>query len=88
MDLQAYHFDRDDVALPGFKKYFIKSSKEEREHAMKFMEYMNKRGGKIVLSNIFAPEKQEFASAHEAMTSALELEKKVNEVSVPKATFT
>ena len=33
--LQAYHFDRDDVALPGFFKYFKKASDEERQHAEK-----------------------------------------------------
>lgn len=48
---------------------------------MRFMEYMNKRGGRIVLHSISAPEKQEFSGAHEAMLAALELEKKVNEVS-------
>ena len=36
---QAYHFTRDDVAYPGFAKYFQKNSDEEREHAQKFMEY-------------------------------------------------
>ena len=29
----AYYFDRDDVALPGFMKFFKKSSDEERHHA-------------------------------------------------------
>lgn len=33
--LQAYHFDRDDVALPGFHKFMLKQSDEEREHAQK-----------------------------------------------------
>ena len=36
---QTYYFTRDDVALPGFAKYFQKNSDEEREHAQKFMEY-------------------------------------------------
>ena len=49
---QAYYFDRDDVALPGFHKYFKKSSDEEREHAEKLMTYQNKRGGRIVLQAI------------------------------------
>lgn len=48
------------------------------------MEYMNKRGGRIVLTDIEAPEKQEWNSACEAMNSALELEKKVNDVSLKK----
>ena len=33
--LQAYHFDRDDVAFPGFHKFMLKQSDEEREHAQK-----------------------------------------------------
>ena len=33
INLQAYHFDRDDVALPGFHKFMLKQSEEEREHA-------------------------------------------------------
>ena len=36
---QTYYFTRDDVARPGFAKYFQKNSDEEREHAQKFMEY-------------------------------------------------
>ena len=33
--LKAYHFDRDDVALPGFHKFMLKQSDEDREHAQK-----------------------------------------------------
>ncbi len=40
----AFYYDRDDVALPGFSKYFKHNSDEEREHAEKFMTYLNKRG--------------------------------------------
>jgi len=50
--LQAYYFDRDDVALKGFSNFFKKSSDEEREHAEKFMKYQNMRGGRIVLQPI------------------------------------
>lgn len=46
------------------------------------MEYMNKRGGRIVLTTIAAPEKQDFANAQEAMQAALDLERKVNQVSL------
>lgn len=31
----GHHFERDDVALPGFSKFFKKQSDEEREHAQK-----------------------------------------------------
>jgi len=75
----AYHFDRDDVALPGFKKFFKESSDEEKEHAQKLMEFQNKRGGRIVLQDIAKPSKQEWSSGLEAMEAALELEKTVNQ---------
>lgn len=79
---QAYHFQRDDVALLGFYKYFKEASEEEREHAYKLLEYQNKRGGRIVLTNIEPPEKQDWSTAAEAMNAALDLEKRVNEVRI------
>jgi len=75
----AFYFDRDDVALPGFAKFFSKSSEEEREHAEKFMKYQNKRGGRIVLQDIKKPDRDEWGSALEAMQVALQLEKSVNQ---------
>ncbi|XP_076676282.1 soma ferritin-like [Andrena cerasifolii] len=74
----AYYFDRSDVALPGLQKYFKESSDEEREHAMKFMTYQNKRGGSINLTAIESPAKNDWLSAKDAMVEALDLEKKVN----------
>ncbi|KAK7872502.1 hypothetical protein R5R35_014290 [Gryllus longicercus] len=74
----AYYFDRDDIALPGLHSYFKKASNEEREHAMKLMLYLNKRGGRIVLTSINAPERNEWGTAEDAMMAALDLEKKVN----------
>lgn len=75
----AFYFDRDDVALPGFYKYFKNSAKEEREHAEKFMEFQNKRGGRVVLKDIRKPERDEWESGLEAMKAALDLEKQVNQ---------
>lgn len=49
---QAFYFDRDDVALPGFSHFFKENSHEEREHAEKLMSFQNKRGGKIFLQDI------------------------------------
>mgnify|MGYP002153740479 CR=1 FL=1 len=46
------YFDRDDIALKGFSKFFKASSDEEREHAEKLMKYQNTRGGRIVLQPI------------------------------------
>merc|ERR1712142_288906 len=75
----ALYFDRDDVALPGFAKYFKKASAEEAEHAEKFMKHQNARGGRVVLKDIPRPEKDEWGSPLDAMKAALELEKTVNQ---------
>nr|AIU94778.1 hypothetical protein [Phragmatopoma lapidosa] len=75
----AYYFDRDDVALPGFSKYFKKASDEEREHAERLMKYQNQRGGRIVLQNIQKPERDEWGTGLDAMQVALALEKNVNQ---------
>ncbi|CAE1174580.1 FTH1 [Acanthosepion pharaonis] len=75
----GFYFDRDDVALPGFSKFFRERSGEEREHAEKFMKYQNKRGGRIILKQIEKPERDDWGTGLDAMEASLELEKKVNE---------
>merc|ERR1739848_571565 len=75
----SLYFDRDDVALPGFSKYFKKASAEESEHAEKFMKHQNARGGRVVLKDIPRPENDEWGSPLDAMKAALELEKTVNQ---------
>merc|ERR1712110_209568 len=75
----SLYFDRDDVALPGFAKFFKASSDEEREHAEKLMAYQNKRGGRIVLQDIKKPSNDEWGNGLEAMQVALQLEKSVNQ---------
>ncbi|KAF7987531.1 hypothetical protein HCN44_003293 [Aphidius gifuensis] len=74
----ASYFARSDVALPGLHDYFKKSSDEEREHAMKLITYQNKRGGTVVFKDVKAPEQTTWATAKEAMSAALDLEKIVN----------
>lgn len=77
------YFDRDNVAHKGLAKFFKESSEEEREHAEKFMEYQNKRGGKVKLQSILMPlsefENDEKGDALYAMELALSLEKLTNE---------
>merc|ERR1719402_888855 len=75
----AFYYERDDVALPGFAKYFKKSAQEESEHAQKFMAFQNKRGGRIVLKDIKKPERDEWGTGLDGMKAALELEKQVNQ---------
>ena len=75
----AFYFDRDDVALPGFSKFFRKASDEEREHAEKLMAFQNRRGGRIVLQDIKKPDRDEWGTGLDAMQTALGLEKSVNQ---------
>lgn len=77
--LQSFYFERDDVALPGFGKYFRKASDEEMQHAQMLMKFQNDRGGRIVLQDIKKPAKNEWGNGLEALEAALELEKTVNQ---------
>jgi len=72
-------FNRDDQALPGFAKYFGKASDEERGHGTMLMQYQARRGGKVVFQDIAKPTTMEWGSPLDALQSALELEKTVNE---------
>jgi len=74
----ATHFDRDDVALPGFRDFFAKSASEEREHAQKLIDYQNLRGGRVIFDNIPKPPNSWDTPLH-ALEAALALEKSVNE---------
>ncbi|KAG6629035.1 hypothetical protein CIPAW_14G055400 [Carya illinoinensis] len=77
------YFDRDNVALKGFAKFFKDSSIEERQHAEKLMEYQNKRGGKVKLQSMLMPlsefDHAEKGDALHSMELALSLEKLNNE---------
>jgi len=73
MSMAAF-FSRDDIALNGFSKSFMDRSNEEREHAQKFIDYQNMRGGRVVFQNIQKPNNDEWVSALHAMESSLELE--------------
>ncbi|XP_076035445.1 ferritin-like [Oratosquilla oratoria] len=75
----GHYFDRDDVALPGLASLCKDMSKEERDHAEMFMEYQNKRGGRIVLKSVEAPSHQEWGNTLDALQAALDLEKQVNQ---------
>ncbi|KAM4869965.1 ferritin heavy chain-like [Urocitellus parryii] len=70
----SYYFDRDDVALKNFAKYFLHQSHEEREHAEKLMKLQNQRGGGIFLQDIKKPDRDDWESGLNAMECALHLE--------------
>ncbi|KAL1929840.1 hypothetical protein VTP01DRAFT_994 [Rhizomucor pusillus] len=65
------------VALPGLEKYFREQAQEERQHAQYLIDYLNTRGGKVILRALQAPE-TDWKSAKNAIESALQLEKDVN----------
>ncbi|XP_007496921.1 ferritin heavy chain-like isoform X1 [Monodelphis domestica] len=75
----AYYFDRDDVALKNFSKYFLHQAQEERKHAEKLMKFQNQRGGRIFFQDIKKPDRDDWESGLKAMECALNLEKNVNE---------
>ncbi|XP_045720284.1 ferritin heavy chain-like [Mirounga angustirostris] len=75
----SYYFDRDDVALKNFAKYFLHQSREEREHAEKLMKLQNQRGGQIFLQDIKTPDRDDWENGLNAMECALHLEKSVNQ---------
>ncbi|XP_023562790.1 ferritin heavy chain [Octodon degus] len=75
----SYYFDRDDVALKNFAKYFLHQSHEEREHAEKLMKLQNQRGGRIFLQDIKKPDRDDWENGLNAMECALHLEKSVNQ---------
>lgn len=75
----AYQFNRHDIALKGFSKFFMKNSDEERGHAQKLMKYLNDRGGRIKLEPIQPPAFHEYITGIDAMHAALKLERDVNE---------
>lgn len=73
----AAYFAHDSVALPGLAAHFRKEAEEERAHALKFVDYMTKRGGTVRFSEIAAPSNT-CKSARDALETALKLEKEVN----------
>ncbi|MDR3584232.1 MAG: ferritin [Desulfosporosinus sp.] len=68
--MQAYFSS---LNLDGFANYFRVQIQEERDHALGFFNYLNKIGGKIILTEIKEP-KNEFSSPQEVFELALKHE--------------
>ncbi|MCQ9140733.1 ferritin [Bacillus amyloliquefaciens] len=77
----AAHFSKDSVNRPGFAKLFFDASSEEREHAMKLIEYFLMRGeltnNVSSLITIRPPEYKHWNSGQEALEEALKMETEV-----------
>ncbi|KAM4650514.1 ferritin, lower subunit-like [Discoglossus pictus] len=78
LSLSSY-FNREDVALANFSKYFRERSEEEKEHAEKLIKYQNRRGGRVYLQSVEKPERDDWTGGLEAMQTSLRLEKTVNQ---------
>jgi ferritin len=63
-------------SLPGFARWLRVQSQEEVEHAMKFFDFVNERGGRVELQAIDQPP-TEFESAVEIFEQTLAHERKV-----------
>lgn len=70
----ASYFDSE--TLPQLARFFYRQSAEEREHAMRFVKFVNDVGGKVKIPALPAPE-DSFASAEEAVGKALSGEEDV-----------
>lgn len=64
--------------LPGFASWMRAQSEEEREHAMKFFDFIIERGGKVKLSAIKEPP-ADFGSPLETFQQVLAHERHVTE---------
>lgn len=75
LSMAAYLEDKN---LPGFAHWMRIQEQEEREHAMKFYDFLAERGGRVLLSAIVAPKTEwksplelaEEVAAHEALVTA------------------
>ena len=53
-------FARSEVTLPGVTEFFGKAVREEMEHVQLFIDYQNKRGGRVKLEDLSKPVQQEW----------------------------
>ena len=75
LSMAAYFEGRN---LPGFANWMRLQAEEEREHAMKFYDFILERGGRVELKAIEAPKSEwgsnlevvEEVAAHEALVTA------------------
>jgi len=64
------------LSLPGFARWMRVQSQEEHEHAMKFFDFLNDRGGSVELQALDQPA-GEFQSALDVFEQSLAHERKV-----------
>jgi len=75
LSMSAY---AESIGLNGIAHWFRLQSEEEYTHAMKIYDFVNERGGRVVLDEIKKP-KQDFKSAKQLFELALEHEEYVTD---------
>ncbi len=70
----AAHFDGQ--SLPRLAAHFHRQADEERQHAMRFVQYLIDAGARVVIPAVGAP-KSSFATAEEAVKLSLDWEEEV-----------
>ena len=70
----AAHFEA--MSLTNFAQFFFMQAQEERDHAMKLLNFILETGSPLQIPAI-PQQKADFASAEEAVAAALEWEKEV-----------
>jgi len=74
------YFNSDDVALPGFSKFFFDLAEQKKKHATRIMIYVNRRGGNVVYDDIEKPATGDWGTGLKAMRTSLDLVMSLNEV--------
>jgi ferritin len=70
----ASHFDSE--TLPELSAHFLRQADEEKEHAMRFVQFVTDTGARVRIPAIEAP-RAEFSDAADAVQLSLDQEKKV-----------
>uniref|UniRef100_H0Y0M2 Ferritin n=1 Tax=Otolemur garnettii TaxID=30611 RepID=H0Y0M2_OTOGA len=75
----AFYFDRDDVALKHFARYFLRQSHDKRYHVEMLMQLQNQRGGRSCFRDVKKPDHDDCENGLQAMECAFQMEKSVDE---------
>ncbi|XP_033868609.3 ferritin heavy chain-like [Acipenser ruthenus] len=75
----SFFFDRDDVALSNFARFFLERSHAEQEQAERLLGYQLQRGGRVLLQTIQSPSKGEWEGGLDAMVFAVNYQKELNQ---------
>ncbi len=67
------------IDMPGAASWMLNQASEEREHAMKFYNHIEERGGRVVLKTLDGPP-EEFGSVLDVFKTALTHEQKVTKM--------